>query len=810
MEPPQNVEEDTGEDASSAQSEPYWRSDPTAGITPRVMDPAATSSRPTYYMLGKLSSCLTFSKLPKGRHVLATFLELREHKSVSDSARKTTEDLLNSWTHHFGPRFVLGKSFGEEQEPSKNEFMRIVKSDHHISDMVANMYKQWQELEKTSRRPDRSSKPAFLTKVNKFKDMLDLPFNISKINASTIIQQSGLIHWKEEVEYLASQLTKEQAGCPGGWDKRQKSRDERKLAEKLTSIASAEKEEEKKAELKKRKEAYDRENNNTHEDRDIEDDGDFVTKKMRKKTIDVMGKISLTADSLNISVRDRTVMAASVVNALGLDINNTNVSKTSAWRKGQTARIEKADQIKDNFVCPDMVVLHWDGKTLKLRGNIKSNRVCVYLSGVSEESYRKLLGIPECCSGKGADEADLVQEMLELWSVKHQVIGMVFDTTASNSGAETGACKLIEEWLGKPILWLACRRHIAELHIARAVEAVTGSTKDPGMQLYRRLKSEWNNLEIDYQDLVQFDYSSVSPALQEVAKDVLIWAEAEVEKGTFPRDDYREMIELLVISLGGHIENFSFKLPGPDHHARWMAKVNYNLKLRLLCKIFNMTEEENLQVEQITEFIVLFYAKFWFTTPLASAAARNDLEFMSHILEYRVRRVDLSFKVLKSIWRHMWYLTPQLFILALVDKGLDDISKEKIGKKLHGTERKVIKSGRPTSPQLPWGATEARQDMDIFVGPESWLIFDLLGLTGPQDWLLIPASQWPLFHEFRSLQSFGSNLVVVNDLAERGIHLATDFVSRVRSEEQRTALFQVVENYRGRVKKVTKGSLKLC
>ena len=94
----------------------------------------------------------------------------------------------------------------------------------------------------------------------------------------------------------------------------------------------------------------DSENNKTHEDRDIEDDGDFVTKKMRKKTIDVMGKISLTADSLNISVRDRTVMAASVVNALGLDINNTNVSKTSAWRKGQTARIEKADQIKDNMV----------------------------------------------------------------------------------------------------------------------------------------------------------------------------------------------------------------------------------------------------------------------------------------------------------------------------------------------------------------------------------------------------------------------------------------------------------------------------
>ena len=148
-----------------------------------------------------------------------------------------------------------------------------------------------------------------------------------------------------------------------------------------------------------------------------------------------------SADGRNISVRDRTVMAASVVNALGMNINDTNINKTSAWRKGQKFRKEKAESIKASFVCPEKVVVHWDGKTLKLRGNIKSNRVCIYLSGVDEESIRKLLGIPECCSGKGADEADLVKRFLEEWMVKQEVMGMVFDTTASNSGAESGACR---------------------------------------------------------------------------------------------------------------------------------------------------------------------------------------------------------------------------------------------------------------------------------------------------------------------------------------------------------------------------------
>ena len=264
------------------------------------------------------------------------------------------------------------------------------------------------------------------------------------------------------------------------------------------------------------------------------------------------------------------------------------------------------------------------------------------------------------------------------------------------------------------------------------MEAITGSTKDPGMQLFRRLKAEWYELEIDYENLVKFDYSLVTPGLQEVAKNVLTWAQIELSKGTFPRDDYKEMIELLVISLGGQVNGFTFKLPGPDHHARWMSKCLYYMKLRLLSNVFSMTEDENLQVEQISEFVVLFYAKFWFVTPLASSAARNDLDFMSCILEYRHRRPVLAFKVLQSCYRHMWYLTPQLFILALVDKGLENNVKEKIAKKLHGMERQVIKSGKPSFPLLPWGATMARQDMDFLVGSESWLLFDLLGFKGPQ------------------------------------------------------------------------------
>ena len=42
---------------------------------------------------------------------------------------------------------------------------------------------------------------------------------------------------------------------------------------------------------------------------------------------------------------------------------------------------------------------------------------------------------------------------------------MVFDTTASNSGSIKGAAKLIEDDLGRKLLWLACRHHTFELMI---------------------------------------------------------------------------------------------------------------------------------------------------------------------------------------------------------------------------------------------------------------------------------------------------------------------------------------------------------
>ena len=207
-----------------------------------------------------------------------------------------------------------------------------------------------------------------------------MPFDIRKVEAEVILQNSGILDWKEDMVYLRAQMTKEQPGSVDTFDGRQEMVDARKLKTQTTLKATAARV--KKRELEERKE--------TIENEAVED---VVGKNYNdesytrgKNLIDVIGKISQTCDARNISLGERTVLAASVVSALGFNINDTNINKTTAWRKGQKVRLQKPKEIRECFICPEKVVVHgWDGKTLTLRGNEKSTRVCVYLSGVDAD-----------------------------------------------------------------------------------------------------------------------------------------------------------------------------------------------------------------------------------------------------------------------------------------------------------------------------------------------------------------------------------------------------------------------------------------
>ena len=231
------------------------------------------------------------------------------------------------------------------------------------------------------------------------EDALENPFDIRRLDAEDRVQHSGMLDWREEVEYLRNQMAREQVDCPGSWDTRQRKRDDRRLKEERAR--ETKEKEVKEAKEKEEKTKYESDEN---EDEVVVDENKnyptFQVKemKMKKDKIDVMGKISLTCDARNMSKNYRTVVAASVANALGVDINQTNISSTTAWRKGQEARTKKSREIKEGFRCPDKVVVHWDGKTLATCGRLETKRVCVYLSAVEEGQVTYHLSSVTCHS----------------------------------------------------------------------------------------------------------------------------------------------------------------------------------------------------------------------------------------------------------------------------------------------------------------------------------------------------------------------------------------------------------------------------
>ena len=79
--------------------------------------------------------------------------------------------------------------------------------------------------------------------------------------------------------------------------------------------------------------------------------------------------------------------------------------------------------------------------------------------------------------------------------------------------------------------------------------------------------------------------------------------------------------------------------------------------------------------------------------------------------------------------------------------------------------------------------------------PHSWDFFTILRVEA--DWLTWPLNKWEESEDFRKARQFVTTVKVVNDAAERGIKLASDYVqSLTKDSEVRQKIFQAVEWHR--------------
>ena len=576
------------------------------------------------------------------------------------------------------------------------------------------------------------------------------------------------------------------------------------------------------------------------EEREIIEDEDetpnFVAPKKRKKdnlvTLTVNKKklakaTAITAKRHRVGITAQRDMLANVINIGGGNVADFSLSNKTVRRAGTDSVKEAAAKIKENFkkvLVEDLeekesVIIYFDGKALpQFHDQIKcvKKRISV-IADSPHLATEQVLGVPITLSKSGKDQMEVVTKVLKEWGIEPYIMGLAFDTTSDNTGKNKGAAVLIEKALGRALWWVACPYHFYEVHVKKVARFYFGETSCPEETIYKEFKEDWNKIleeEIDYEDLDLFDWEKWEGTfLAERAREVLVYLESLRENNTFPREDSKELLHLVLVWLGRKIENFRFQYPGAMSHARFLMQSVYSMKIFLLSRQLDIYSKEQLdQIKSVAILVGLFHAPWYFMCPLASSAPKLHLSTIQQMKKLQRFLPGPAKVVLASISLHLWYLTPQCIPLALTDESLSVDQRSMIAIGLKNIPRQeVLPMGKPSFPDLSswpdrcW-VRDKLPELSTFLGPESWLLFNKLGLSDDDlDWLQCDPIMWDTMSGYINFKDFVRGLTIVNDPAERGVGLVKQFISSFQNEKSCQENLLAVSMHR---KVVSKGSKK--
>ena len=175
-------------------------------------------------------------------------------------------------------------------------------------------------------------------------------------------------------------------------------------------------------------------------------------------------------------------------------------------------------------------------------------------------------------------------------------------------------------------------------------------------------------------------------------------ADHHMQKATWPREDYRELLELVTIYLGGVVKRVhggqatvvpvQIRKPGAIHRARFMASSLYLLKICLFQNQFTTNRQNINDALILVEYIALIHAPYFLKCPLAIPAPRHDRDLWVDLAEYKkcfritMRQSTMIEAIQESVLNHLWYLSEELVIFALFDDGLNSDERRAMTAKL--------------------------------------------------------------------------------------------------------------------------------
>lgn len=246
-----------------------------------------------------------------------------------------------------------------------------------------------------------------------------------------------------------------------------------------------------------------------------------------------------------------------------------------------------------------------------------------------------------------------------------------------------------------------------------------------------------------------------------------------------------------------------FRLPGASHHARWMSKAIYALKMYMFRDQFDLTDVELNGIRDVCIFLVLLYVKAWFSSSISIEAPNNDIQFIKNAIQYSKVDCTISNIIIDKMSNHLWYLASESVAFSFFDNKVPIDEKRKMVAALE-RQKKPCKRIIATPEEIK--KCFKSKNLSDFVSSETKYFFQRFELS--TDFLGMDPSAWPTIDSYNDGVNVCANIKVVNDTAERFVQLFTSYnLALCKDESQKQYLLQVVNDYKAKYPSVYKHQL---
>ncbi|KAL4125995.1 hypothetical protein QTP88_010227 [Uroleucon formosanum] len=308
----------------------------------------------------------------------------------------------------------------------------------------------------------------------------------------------------------------------------------------------------------------------------------------------------------------------------------------------------------------------------------------------------------------------------------------------------------------------------------------------PDIPIFKKFQKNWVNINKKNFSTWMTD-SYVRDKLGYIALNILNFAENKI-KEDFPRNDYRELLELIIIFLGGTpLNGIQFRQTGAYHLARWMAKAIYCFKIYIFRHQVKLNHREEIALRDICCFVITCYAENWFTCmdPL------NDIFFLRKLVSYKDINPSIANVAIKKFCNHLWYLNEETVMFSIFDERILIEDKRRI-------VQIILQENYEEDLEVPKRITLKPEEIPEFIKRD--IPFELFTTNSlkffsrfkiSSEFLNIDPVEWKNNLEYNNAREIISSIKVVNDTAERNVKLMEDFNQKItKNEEQKQFLLQ--------------------